>query len=250
MIDLLLTRPLAQAQSFAARAVAACSGRVRPIIWPLIRIEDEPVALALDGVQALLFTSSNAVQAFARLSDRRDLPALCVGDVSAAAARAVGLTASSAQGDVGALARLAAAAYLPGAGAYMHLRGHDMAGDLAGALRAEGIHVREAVVYAARPAMTVPDMAATALTGRQPKIVTIFSPRTARLFAGFAGQAADTGAAWALQEAVAVAISRAAADPLTDLGFAGLMVAARPDSDAMCSALTRIVGDPGAPAHR
>ncbi|MEL6234802.1 MAG: uroporphyrinogen-III synthase, partial [Pseudomonadota bacterium] len=159
MTELLLTRPIDQAQEFAASVAAALPGRYEPVYWPLIRIEREPAELALDDVQGLLFTSANGVRAFAQASPRRDIPALCVGDGTATAARAAGLIASSARGDAGALAQLAVASHLPGAGAYLHLRGRDTTGDIAGALAVEGIEVREAVLYAARPAMDVPEAA-------------------------------------------------------------------------------------------
>lgn len=245
MTELLLTRPIDQAQEFAASVAAALPGRYEPVYWPLIRIEREPAELALDDVQGLLFTSANGVRAFAQASPRRDIPALCVGDGTATAARAAGLIASSARGDAGALAQLAVASHLPGAGAYLHLRGRDTTGDIAGALAVEGIEVREAVLYAARPAMDVPEAAASLLTDGLAGVVTLFSPRTARIFAGFAADAAAAGRAWSLHATTGLAISRAAAEPLMGLGFGELALPAQPNAQAMVAALGAILDTGG-----
>lgn len=235
--DLLVTRPAGEAEAFAAAVEAALPGRFRPVFFPLLRIEEESVPVPLDGVQALLFTSGNGVRAFARAVGLRSLPALCVGEGTAEAARAAGLAATSAGGDVGALARLAAASWQPGAGDYLHVRGRASAGDLAGALAAEGIGVREVVLYDARPAAAVPAPVAEALEAGRIAAVTLFSPRTARLLAAFAAEAAEAGRGWALRRAEAVAISRAAAEPLGHLGFREVHVATTPDQPGMIAAL-------------
>lgn len=234
---LLLTRPEAEAAAFAAEVARAFPGRFEIGFAPLTRIVREPAPLVLDGVQALLFTSANGVRAFAAATDRRDLPALCVGPGTAAAARAEGLAAESAEGDAGALARMAANAWLPGAGAYLHVRGRQAAGDLAGALAAEGIEVREAVLY---DAAAVPALPAEALRGLEAGhwgLVLFFSPRAARLFAAFAEQAAEAGRGWALRGAAALAISAAAAAPLAGTGFGAVRIAPRPDAEGMLAAL-------------
>ena len=81
---------------------------VEVAIEPLLTIRTLPgAAIDLAGVQAVLFTSSNSVRAFAELSERRDLPCFTVGDATAAAARSAGFAeVHSAGGDVRDLARL------------------------------------------------------------------------------------------------------------------------------------------------
>ncbi|GIX12418.1 MAG: hypothetical protein KatS3mg118_0377 [Paracoccaceae bacterium] len=236
-IRLLVTRPLPQGQEFAAALAARWPDRFDPVFWPLLHIEQEPAPLELEGVQALMFTSANGVAAFARASDRRDLPALCVGEGTAEAARRAGLAAESADGDAGALARLAAAAWLPGGGDLLHVRGRDSAGDLAGALRAEGIGVREVILYSARAAGSVPPDIAALLAEGGIDAITLFSPRSARILAAFAAEAAGAGRGWALDRASAIAISPAAAAPLAGLGFARIITAPRPDRAGMLAAL-------------
>ena len=99
------------------------------MLEPLVAIrwrEDGARVLAplLDGAAGLLFTSANGVRAFAAASPRRDLPALAVGDATAAAARAAGFAdVASAGGNVADLALLVRRRLEPEAGALVHSRG-------------------------------------------------------------------------------------------------------------------------------
>jgi uroporphyrinogen-III synthase len=180
---LLLTRPRAQSEAFAADVARHLPGRFAPVlIAPLLEIEPVPQVVRLEGVQALLFTSANGVEAFAAASPDRTLPALCVGAITAAAARAHGFRARSADGDVAALAALAAAAWRPGAGALLHIRGRHAAGDLTGALAARGIPARAAELYDQVP-RPLPAAAHALLASGVAVVAPMFSPRTARLFA-------------------------------------------------------------------
>ena len=54
---------------------------------------------APDGVFALVFTSANAVRAFAAADDNRQVRAYCVGAATAQAATAAGYRSVSADGD-------------------------------------------------------------------------------------------------------------------------------------------------------
>ena len=70
----LVTRP----EEDAAALVAALKARGHEaLVEPMLTVAPAPGVtppLDLDGVQALLFTSANGARAFARLSERRDLP--------------------------------------------------------------------------------------------------------------------------------------------------------------------------------
>lgn len=211
--SLLLTRPRAQSEAFAAVLAAELPGRFRTLVAPLIEIV--PVAeapLDLSGLQGLLFTSSNGVEAFAARTADRSLPALCVGDMTAAAARAAGFAdAASADGDVAAIAALAAAAYRPGAGAFLHVRGRHAAGDLTGRLAAAGIPARAAELYDQRTVDLAP-AAASALAAGAVEVVALFSPRSARIFAAQA-----RAAGWPLGGVAFAALSPAVAAALDGL---------------------------------
>ncbi len=220
----LLTRPLedsrALAEDLAAEGIAA-------ELWPLTAIRPLAGAVALPaGTEALLFTSAHAARAFAGLSARRDLPALCVGAKTAAVARGLGFSgAIPAGGDAEALSRLASAT---GFGRFFHPRGRDVAGDIAGALRAQGLAVAEAVLYAAEETGPPPAPVAHALAAGEIGLVTIWSRRNAEIFAR---RMAAPGAL--SPETAALAISEAAADPLRALPLARVCVASEQNAQGM-----------------
>lgn len=225
----LLTRPREQSQALA-KALAAEGWRC--LIWPLLEIDDSGPPPDLAGVQAALFSSANA----ARRLGPTGVPVLCVGSATARAATEAGArTVVSADGDAAALAELAAARLDPRDGPVLFARGAEVAGDLAGALRARGFDLREQIVYAARPTRKAPADVAAALAGGAVAAAAFYSPRSALVFAGFARP-------WraGLGRMTAVAISAAAAAPLAGLGFAAVAVAATPDGAAMVAALRRV----------
>jgi uroporphyrinogen-III synthase len=214
-----ITRARPGAEATAARLTAL---GFSPVIAPLLEVRPLSAEIDLTGVDGLVFTSINAVAAFTALSPARDRVVFAVGEASARAAREAGFaTVRSADGDLTALAALirAAAKGLT----LLHPAAAQPAGDLA-ALVGDVAHVRTVAVYEtietdARPA--------------EPwDAVLIHSPRAARALAS---------AALAVAGHLACAISRAAAAPLTPLGFAEVRIAAVPTEDALLAAL----GKPG-----
>lgn len=164
----------------------------------------------------MAFTSRNGVDAFAALSGERALPVFTVGDATAEAARAAGFasvhSAAGALADLGRLLEKAASGPVLAPGAL------EPSGDLP-ALLAGRIEVRVLPVYRA---VTTGAPAPAAFDA-----VLIHSPRAARAVAAlgpFAGQ-------------TAVAISEAAAAPLTGGLGLEIRVAARPDEAALFEAL-------------
>ena len=224
----LITRPLEDSRRVADALEAdgiAC------LIWPLTRIVPTMTALRVpQGVGGLLFTSANGVRAFATLSGRRDLPALCVGARTAEAARGAGFgSVLSAEGDAQALAGLAGRS---GIRAFLHPRGRDAAGDLKGRLAGTGQRVTEAVVYEARETGPPAAPVAAALARGAVDLVTAWSRRNAEILAR---RLPEAGAA--LGGTDALAISPAAAGPLAGAGFRRVAVAERPDGAAMLAAI-------------
>src|SRR5262245_47166179 len=85
---ILVTRPEPEAQRFAARLK---EHGIEAVVAPLTSIELAEAALPpLENVQALVFTSANAVRAYAAKGGRGDLPVYAVGEATAAAARLAG----------------------------------------------------------------------------------------------------------------------------------------------------------------
>lgn len=189
-----------------------------PVVEPVLRIRPlAGVRLDLEGIDALAFTSANAVTAFAALSDRRDRRVFAVGEATAAAARAAGFAAvDSADGDVRTLAAHIAASGFEGT--VLHPGATEPAGDLAAA----GLSVRAVPVYE------------TAATGVPPPAeidaVLVHSPKAARIVARLlAGTRAEPVEAFAL--------SAACAAPLKGCGFRRLSVAPYPNETALLTLL-------------
>lgn len=229
MARILITRPKEDAATFAAR-LAALGHETR--LEPLLAIRPRPGAsLPLEGAQALLFTSANGVRAAARLTAERGLPALCVGDATARAARDAGFGAvESAAGDVAALTALVKRRARPGGGPLVHVAGTVTAGDLSGALAAAGFDVRRAVLYEAVRAERLSPPTRQALAAGTIDAVALFSPRTARTFARIVREEA-------LEAPVArvdmLCLSAAVAEALDSLPGRRLLVAAEPTQDAL-----------------
>jgi len=236
-VRLLITRPRLAATALAARLAALGH---ETLVEPLLTIAEEPdarerLAPALAGAQAVLFTSTNGLASFAAASERRDLQAFAVGDHTATAARQAGFAeVESAQGDVGALAKLVAERLPPAGGALVHVSGHVAAGDLAGALAGWGFMVRSVPLYRAIPAT---ELSATTLTAfRADKLdgALFFSPRTAATFVRLARAAGIEGSCKSM---AGVALSAAVTAELEGLGWRRVLVADAPTEAAILKAL-------------
>lgn len=219
---ILLTRPH---EKGAALARVLEDAGWRALLWPLTAVETIAAPPDLSRAQAVLFTSAAA----AERTGPAGIPAFCVGATTAAAARRAGFAdVRDAAGDAAALAALICASLDPQAGPLVLARGADTAFDLAGALGAAGFSVTERVLYAAAPTGPAPARIAEALQCGAVDCALFYSPRAASLFAGRA-------APWreGLSRAVAVAISRAVAAPLSQCGFGAVRVASAPTGAAM-----------------
>jgi uroporphyrinogen-III synthase len=227
----LLTRPLDDSRLIAEMLE---DEGIDCLIWPLTRIAPTVMELKLPfTTQGLLFTSANGVRALAALTQRRDLPALCVGKATAAAARKAGfLNCFTADGDARALADLARRS---GLRTFLHPRGRDAAGDLKGWLAESGQQVTEAVLYQAEETGPPSAPVASALARGEVDVVTVWSRRNGAILAR---RLAATGAA--LAETTLLAVSPAAAEPLAEAGFGRIRIAEAPDRTAMLAAIRSV----------
>ena len=235
----LVTRPRAEAEGLA-EALAARG--IDAIIEPLLEIHyrSEP-APDLAGVQAVLCTSANGVRALARLTGERAVPLFAVGEASAARARAEGFArVESAGGSLADLIGLARDRLRPNEGRLLHVAGSTLAGDLAGALRAEGFAVDRAVLYEARPAAGLSAASVRALDAGIVDFALFFSPRTALIFVRLAERA---GIAEAIGAVSAISISPAADAALEPLRFRERHMAERPDQRSLLMALDRVLAE-------
>lgn len=194
----------------------------RPVIAPLLEVRPLRTAVDLTGIDALVFTSMNAVAVFTGLSPARDRPVFAVGDATAGAAIEAGfVSVRSADGD---LSALAAVIREEAKGlALLHPAAAQPAGDLS-VLVGEVAHVQTLCVYETVETIARPPEGWDA--------VLIHSPRAGRVMADLAPDAMGR---------LACAISEAAAAPLSQLPFREVRVAAAPTEDALLAAL----GKPG-----
>ncbi|MDH3669197.1 MAG: uroporphyrinogen-III synthase [Paracoccaceae bacterium] len=227
-MPVLLTRPAAQNEA-VARALA--EDGIDCAIWPLTKIVLTSDAIEIPAeTDGLLFTSANGVRALASLSSDRDLPALCVGPATDAAARDAGFAdVRSADGDAQAVAALARGSGLK---ALFHARGAETAGDLRTWLASDGVTVDEAVLYRAEETGPPTAPIAAALLDGSLNPITIWSPRAAEIIAPYLDDAP-------LGQVTLIAISENAATPLSDAGWARIIIAEHPSGNSMIAAIRR-----------
>ncbi len=229
----LVTRPKEDAEDTAVKLRArGHTALVAPLIE--IRFVDGP-DISLEGVQAVLATSSNGVHALSRRTSRRDVPLFAVGAQTGQAAQDAGFSkVKNADGD----ARKLAAAIMdwakPDAGALLHAAGVETKGELAQSLRAAGFEVRTCIVYDAVAVNALPPPALAALTAGELEAVLLFSPRSARIFSDCVVKA---GVIDSCAPLAALCISPATADALSALPFQAVHVAKRPDQEALLALL-------------
>jgi len=236
----LVTRAMADAAPLTARLEA---DGFTVINEPLLRIRFlEGVGPYLSVLQALAFTSANGVRALAHGAPdakHKGLAVFAVGRATAEAARAAGFKdVTSADGDVGALARLIVGACPPAAGAVLHVVGSAQAGDLMGALQGAGLDARRAVLYEAVAAQALSESLRQDIEANGIDAVLIFSPRTAGLFVTLM---TDAGLGPLACGMCLVALSPAVAEAAAALPWGAVKVAAAPEQEALLAALAQVV---------
>ncbi|WP_420391896.1 uroporphyrinogen-III synthase [Acuticoccus sp.] len=215
-----VTRPRPQADDTVRRLRRAGYGTVAA---PLLTAEVVAHPGTAGGIGTIALTSRTAASILACHPRFHHLPVYAVGDATAREARRAGFArVTSASGDVTALAVHLAEAPQP----IVHLAGQDNAGALVETLLARGQRAERRVIYAMRPATALPSV---------PRVdaVLLASPRTAATYAALA-----VNAPW--REAPCVALSAAVAAEVADRR---VLVARRPDEDALLEALAELCCD-------
>ena len=238
---LLLTRPAAAGTAFVSSLTPGLRARARIVLSPLIDII--PLVQSVDTGEArgLVFSSAQGVRIFAGVNPSRVLPCYCVGTATTKAAIEAGFSAECAGHTADDLV-----ANLTGRGPdapLLHLAGLHVRGEVAERLTAAGITTRRMAIYD-QPERLLTEQARSALDGDLPVLLTLFSPRTAQLFADqYRGSA----------PLHVVALSEAVAAPVRRLDPQGLTVVETPDAMSMAdmvenvaARLSRVEGDQGA----
>lgn len=237
---LLLTRPEADAAGMCAALEAAGHSVV---VEPLLRVEPLPgPPIDVDGVQALIATSRNALRALAARGEparRADVPLFAVGPGTAALARAQGFSRVI-EGPAGAreLPGVIVRHCSPDAGILLHLAGARLAFDLAGALAQLGFTVRvEAVYSAVAAAAALSPGTRDALAAGRIDAVVLMSPATAERYVALVR---GHGLEHMAHRPVHLCLSAAVAGRLAPLAGARAEVALRPNAQEMLALIARV----------
>lgn len=203
---------------------------------PMLRVEAVPPPAPFpDPAQAILLTSANGAEGAARLTERRDLPVLAVGDATAAAARAAGFSrVSTASGDATGLVEHAVHRCRPTAGPLVWVSGEAVSTDLAADLAARGFRVERRIAYRTMQAEALPTAVDFALRHQTVDGVLFFSPRSAEAFARLVQQA---GLEAACGRVAAYCMSDAIARAASKLAWRAIHVADGPTKSALVSTL-------------
>lgn len=236
-IPVLVTRPRAEGEAFAAALNDRFGARLRPLVAPLIAPRFLRPSIPAGDYAAAVFTSARAVEGARRLGVHLPRLAWCVGQKTAKVAAAAGFQAKSADGDAEALAK--AIGNDPPNGRILYLRGVDTRGNLLELLESFGINTDVAIVYTQEAQSLAPEALAL-LRFPGPVLIPLFSPRSAALFR--AALPPDTRA-----DLHIAAMSSAVAEALGDLPRAALVTARHPDAGAMLDAVESLLADLPAP---
>ncbi len=239
---IIITRPKRDADLFAEQIIQQI-GRVdrnEIIFSPVLDITPATIIPCLDRVTAFAFTSANGVRALAPhlTGVHLSMPSFVVGPASAQAARDAGFsTVFEAGGDVDSLTSLIVhhAPKIPECMVY-HGAGSVIRGNLVGTLRARKIAARHEAIYQADP---LPGLSAGAhqalsssFSGGPEIIVTLFSPRSGRLFCEQVGKA---GLSKQLANCHAYCLSEAVEQSVT--GFDAVKIATAQTMNALIDLL-------------
>jgi uroporphyrinogen-III synthase len=230
-VPVLLTRPEDQSRAFAKDLQDRFGLRMRVVISPLMAPSYLSPELPLGPFEAVIFTSVHGFRAAELAGYALPKTAFCVGERTAAAARAQGLLTPIISPDADHLID-AILAQRP-TGRLLHLCGKDTRGDVSARLTKAGISTEALVVYA-QTALNLTDEARSLLTDQQPVIVPLFSPRSARLFQLQVPQQPRA-------RLYIAAISTAVVESLDLQAVAKLETATHPDHAAMLDAVGNLL---------
>jgi len=218
MMRVLVTRPEIDAR---LEAEALTARGHEPVLAPLLEIEFlGDVTLDLDGAQALIVTSRNALRALAAheaFEQALALPLFAVGEATARAARDIGFAeVTIGPGTAAGLAPLIRREVHPDSGALVHVAGAALAFDLKAALEEEGFDFRRPVLYRSHKAPALSDEILAGLADGTIGAVILMSPRTAKTFAALVERHDVVSQAKSL---VCYCLSQTVAEAVTPLGL-------------------------------
>jgi uroporphyrinogen-III synthase len=184
LMRLLITRPEPDALKLAA--VLEELGH-EATVEPLLSVTfDGADPIDLDGAQALIATSRNALRALKAspaLAEARAMPLFAVGRATATEGRTLGFeTVVTGAGTAAELVGHILASLDPAGGLLVHLAGDTLAANLKAELEAHGFRVVQPVVYRMLPASALSADTIEQLAMGEIEGVILMSPRTAAVY--------------------------------------------------------------------
>jgi uroporphyrinogen-III synthase len=232
--SVLVTRPHPVADDFADKLKR---DGMAAYVAPLMQYADLSADLsAATTADAIIFTSAQGANVFARNSTFRDAPVFAVGEATAQAARRNGFTrVYTAAGDGRDLAALIISRKTSLAlSTLFHASGEDIAEDLGKLLEPEGMTVIRVAAYRAEIIDSFSDGIIDALTSGRITSVTLFSSRTAEAFARIMDHERLTPAIGKLE---IVCLSQRIAEEIRRHKFKSIRVARTPHVQSMLEIL-------------
>lgn len=226
----LITRPAADALEVAQEV----EGRgYRPFIEPMLSIR--PLSFTMpENYQALVFTSANAVRVAAEAMADRSRPVYCVGDHTAAVARACGWgQVRSAGGDAAALISMLEAEKFEAGSTLVHLSGIDVSRNIEVMNKA----IERRIVYRAAKAQVLSDALVTILEEGTLAAALFFSVRTAEAFAELLEKHDCTQS---VKTTKALCIADSVVESVRHLPWQDVQAAQRPNRQALVTLLDSI----------
>ncbi len=229
---ILVTRPWEEGQKFVGELRAAGMDALHAPLFTLTPVPVKPDHLPENVM--LIFTSAAAVRFMPDTINQAK--AICVGDVTAAAARMAGFDVMAIPGgSAHDILNYCLQHYTPESAPYFyHIRGNDAALALDEAFINAGFKAGRLIVYRADPALSLVPDALEAIRHKAVDAVTIFSARTADEFMKLMQQEN-------LQDCLSnkpfFCISNAVAQSVRLRGAHNVIVAARPTGESMIEAL-------------
>lgn len=233
---IVIARPPEGSDEFA-RAITALG--YASLVEPVLTIElfDTPLP-EIGSATPLVFTSANAVRAFAQKSETRANPIFTVGRNTAAEAVRAGFTnVETASGTVDDLADLLSKSTSTTKLPPLYVRGEEISKDLKAILARKGGILEEIVVYRSIPAQNLSINLLKALDNREIEAILFFSARGGKTFAELIEQYDRSSR---MRTTKALCISQAVVQSVSVLPFGDTLVAAKPDRYGMIELLERL----------
>jgi len=237
-MQLLVTRPQPDADE-QAETLQGLGYEV--VVDPLLKLEPfDRGSLSLDGAQAIIVTSRNALRALdalGRLHDVMHLPLYAVGGATARMGEQLGFEIIHVgSGTADGLLPLIVQGCGPDAGPLVHLAGEKLAFDMKGSLEQHGFNVLQPVLYRMRPIEQFSTKTVTALKLGTIGGVILMSPITAKTYVRLVRNQNPAGAE---ESIIHFCLSEKVAEALSGVDGARVAIADEPTQDDLLALIAR-----------